>query len=144
LSHQHAGTEHILLGILREEQCIAAQFLIERGLRLDAIRDELAQTVLDRQALIASIKPNNLPEAGVVPDADTAIRIAEVIWRPLYGLDAIDRQKPYKAELQSGRLWIVTGTSPTQGTAPLSTVIAKEDGRILAIGPLPSSRHQHT
>ncbi len=34
LSHKHIGTEHLLLGLLREEKCFAAEILQERGLRL--------------------------------------------------------------------------------------------------------------
>src|SRR5438874_4802871 len=41
LNHRHIGTEHLLLGILREDKCMAAQILTGRGLRLDAIREEL-------------------------------------------------------------------------------------------------------
>ena len=32
LSHKHIGTEHLLLGLLREEKCFAAEILQERGL----------------------------------------------------------------------------------------------------------------
>jgi len=42
LSHKHIGTEHLLLGLLREEKCFAAKILHERGLRLSTIREELA------------------------------------------------------------------------------------------------------
>ena len=38
LSHKHIGTEHLLLGLLREEKCFAAEILHERGLRLSTIR----------------------------------------------------------------------------------------------------------
>ena len=34
LNHKHIGTEHLLLGLLREEKCFAAEILHERGLRL--------------------------------------------------------------------------------------------------------------
>src|SRR5213082_3167236 len=44
LSHKHIGTEHLLLGLLREEKCFAAEILHERGLRLSTIREELART----------------------------------------------------------------------------------------------------
>src|SRR5436305_2431243 len=43
LSHKHIGTEHLLLGLLREEKCFAAQILMERDLRLNQVREELAQ-----------------------------------------------------------------------------------------------------
>ena len=42
LSHQHIGTEHLLLGLLREENSFAAQLLKERGIMLSRIREELA------------------------------------------------------------------------------------------------------
>jgi uncharacterized damage-inducible protein DinB len=44
LSHKHIGTEHLLLGLLREERCFAAEILQERGLQLPAIREELQRT----------------------------------------------------------------------------------------------------
>src|SRR5947199_1101798 len=43
LQHRHIGTEHLLLGLLREERSMAAQILYERGLRLNAVRDEIAR-----------------------------------------------------------------------------------------------------
>lgn len=39
--NRHIGTEHLLLGILREEKSHAAEILYERGLRLNQIRDDL-------------------------------------------------------------------------------------------------------
>jgi len=45
LSHQHIGTEHLLLGLLREENSFAAQLLHERGLRLSAVREQLATEI---------------------------------------------------------------------------------------------------
>jgi len=43
LNHKHVGTEHLLLGILREEKCFASEILQERGLRLSALREELSR-----------------------------------------------------------------------------------------------------
>src|SRR5712672_1102824 len=48
LSHRHIGTEHLLLGLLREEKCFAAEILHERGLRLSTIREELARTTQEK------------------------------------------------------------------------------------------------
>ena len=50
LSHKHIGTEHLLLGLLREEKCFAAEILSERGLRLPAIREELQRTTQEKPA----------------------------------------------------------------------------------------------
>jgi ATP-dependent Clp protease ATP-binding subunit ClpC len=43
LSHKHIGTEHLLLGLLREDRSFAAEILHERGLRLSTIREELGR-----------------------------------------------------------------------------------------------------
>jgi ATP-dependent Clp protease ATP-binding subunit ClpC len=43
LGHKHIGTEHLLLGLLRDEKCFASEILQERGLKLAQIRDELAR-----------------------------------------------------------------------------------------------------
>jgi ATP-dependent Clp protease ATP-binding subunit ClpC len=48
LSHKHIGTEHLLLGLLREDKCFAAEILHERGLRLSALREELGRIQNDK------------------------------------------------------------------------------------------------
>ncbi len=51
LGHRHIGTEHLLLGLLREENSPAAEILYERGLRLSDVRNELMrQSNLERNA----------------------------------------------------------------------------------------------
>ncbi len=42
LQHRHIGTEHLLLGLLREERSMAAEILFEYGLSLAAVRAEVA------------------------------------------------------------------------------------------------------
>ncbi len=42
LSHKHIGTEHLALGLLREEKCFAAQLLKEHGVSLSTLREEVA------------------------------------------------------------------------------------------------------
>jgi hypothetical protein len=44
LAHQCIGTGHLLLALLREDKCFASEILHERGLRLDAIREDLSHT----------------------------------------------------------------------------------------------------
>ncbi|HZT57654.1 MAG TPA: ATP-dependent Clp protease ATP-binding subunit [Pyrinomonadaceae bacterium] len=43
LQHRHIGTEHLLLGLLREERSMAAEILYERGLKLHAVREEISR-----------------------------------------------------------------------------------------------------
>ncbi len=41
LSHNYVGTEHLLLGLLREADGVAAQVLMNLGLKLDEVREEV-------------------------------------------------------------------------------------------------------
>jgi len=41
LSHNYVGTEHILLGLLREQEGVAAQVLMNLGLKLEEVREEV-------------------------------------------------------------------------------------------------------
>jgi hypothetical protein len=43
LNHMHIGTEHLMVGLLREEKCFAAQLLRERGLNLAFVREQVRQ-----------------------------------------------------------------------------------------------------
>ncbi len=44
MNHEHIGTPHLLLGLLREEKSLAAQLLREQGLTLDSLRDQVHQS----------------------------------------------------------------------------------------------------
>ncbi|WP_420237293.1 ATP-dependent Clp protease ATP-binding subunit [Telmatobacter bradus] len=50
LTHKHIGTEHLLLGLLREEKCFASEILQERGLKLSQIREELSRVTQEKPA----------------------------------------------------------------------------------------------
>ena len=41
LNHNYVGTEHLLLGLLREQECVAAQVLMNLGLKLEDVREEV-------------------------------------------------------------------------------------------------------
>src|SRR5262249_21152685 len=41
LNHNYVGTEHLLLGLLREQEGVAAQVLVNLGLKLEDVRDEV-------------------------------------------------------------------------------------------------------
>lgn len=73
------------------------------------------------------------PPEGYVPNAETAIKIAEAVWLPIYGED-IYRKKPFKAALKDST-WIVTGSLPQGlflGGVP-RTEISKDTGCILHV-----------
>jgi ATP-dependent Clp protease ATP-binding subunit ClpC len=41
LNHNYVGSEHLLLGLLREEESVAAQVLMNLGLKLEEVRAEV-------------------------------------------------------------------------------------------------------
>ena len=43
LNHNYVGTEHLLLGLLREQEGVAAQVLMNLGLKLEDVRKEVLQ-----------------------------------------------------------------------------------------------------
>jgi hypothetical protein len=59
LNHKHIGTEHLLLGLLREETCFAAQLLREHGVTLASVREQVqrsaAPSAQDRYASLVRI-----------------------------------------------------------------------------------------
>jgi ATP-dependent Clp protease ATP-binding subunit ClpC len=50
LAHKHVSTEHLLLGLLREEKCFAAEILEGCGLRLATIREEVSRVRSEQTA----------------------------------------------------------------------------------------------
>jgi len=43
LGHGHVGTEHILVGLLSVEGSLGARLLLERGLKPEVVREQLAR-----------------------------------------------------------------------------------------------------
>ena len=50
LLHTYIGTEHLLLGILREERSVAAGILYDKGMRLASVRDDIVQLLNEKTA----------------------------------------------------------------------------------------------
>jgi len=57
LAHRHIGMEHVLVALLRVEGSLAAQLLRERGLKPEAIREQLAKAP-GRVSAKAPLEPN--------------------------------------------------------------------------------------
>ncbi len=51
LLHNYIGTEHLLLGILREERSVAATILSEKGMRLNTVREDIVQLLNEKTTL---------------------------------------------------------------------------------------------
>ena len=62
--------------------------------------------------LAAALYPQGVkPSKGFVPDAATAVKVAEAVLTPVYGQNTIESERPFKANLQ-GDIWTVNGTLP--------------------------------
>jgi len=65
LNHNYIGTEHILLGLLRETEGIAAQVLMNLGLKLEDVRQEVLN-------LLGAGVENGIPSMNMKMDPTTA------------------------------------------------------------------------
>ena len=71
--------------------------------------------------------------SGPVADAETAIRLAEQAWIPVYGSEQIAGQRPFVATLSNG-VWFVRGSLPANSVGGVvEAEIAATDGRVLRI-----------
>ena len=57
--HNYIGTEHILLGLMREEKSVAAGILGEKGMRLSSVREDIVQ-LLNEKANVGKTKETPL------------------------------------------------------------------------------------
>ncbi|MBE3111990.1 MAG: ATP-dependent Clp protease ATP-binding subunit, partial [Acidobacteria bacterium] len=59
LLHNYVGTEHLLLGILRNDRSMAAAILAEKGMRLNTVRDDIVQ-LLNEKTTVTRVKETPL------------------------------------------------------------------------------------
>ena len=65
LNHNYVGTEHILLGLLREQEGVAAQVLMNLGLKLEEVREEVLNLLgHGAEGVEGSERPGGLPGAS--------------------------------------------------------------------------------
>lgn len=73
-SNKTIGTGHLLLGLLRQEECLAAQILDDRGVRLESTRKELARAPHDDTIRKQFVRERGRLPEGVV-ELQTRIRL---------------------------------------------------------------------
>lgn len=80
----------------------------------------------------ASYRNSQTPQNGYVPNKETAAKIAEVIWIPLFG-EKVLNFKPYKVTLKNDSVWAVEGTlKDSKGGVPYME-ISKMDCKVLLV-----------
>ncbi|MBI5369546.1 MAG: AAA family ATPase [Planctomycetes bacterium] len=58
LGHDYVGTEHLLLGLVRENEGVAAQVLLNLGMKLDELREEVLEILNVSPANAESLDPS--------------------------------------------------------------------------------------
>lgn len=77
LGDEHIATEHLLLGILREEKCLSARLLRERGLTIERARVQIAEAAQE-SAVQARSASQGIGSRGAMGYPVTSVRIVEV------------------------------------------------------------------
>src|SRR5436190_938845 len=76
LHHEYVGTEHLLLGVMREEKGIGAQVLREAGVTVEAERSEVLRVLGTQSSEASSATPPATPPIPYTPDARASLQLA--------------------------------------------------------------------
>src|SRR5438132_303294 len=139
LSHKHVGTEHLLLGLLREEKCFAAEILHERGLHLSTMREELARTSQEkaqpqrqRESSLLSEFSRDLTQAATDTQLDPLVGRESELERVIHILCRRTKNNPVLiGEAGVGKTAIVEGLAQRIADGEVPSFLA--DKRILAL-----------
>ena len=91
LLHDYVGTEHLLLGLLGEQHCVAASILVEKGMRLSTVRKDIVQLLNEKTTLTQveviprlNIRKLSLPLAMIAAMFMLVVGLARLV-SPDYG-----------------------------------------------------------
>src|SRR5437667_3061863 len=76
LNHAYVGTEHLLLGVLREEKGIGAQVLTAAGVTLEVARSEVLRLLFTAMPEALATTPPTPPPLPYTPDARGSLQLA--------------------------------------------------------------------
>jgi ATP-dependent Clp protease ATP-binding subunit ClpA len=127
LGHNHIGTEHILLGIVREKEGVAARILLDFDADADKVRGEILRT-------ISAPRPYLQPGGAPLEALDVAPELEEEIMRVRRAKErAIERQSFARAARLRDR---------ERRLIKLARAGDAEAFRQLAAKPLPGAPHE--
>ena len=82
--------------------------------------------------VLAGKHHNVLTFREAVPSPQAAIDVAFAVWLPIYGANALENQKPFRAT-RYDEYWFVTGTLKTQLGGTAEAVIRAKNAEVLNI-----------
>ncbi len=140
LGHKHIGTEHVLLGLLREEKCFAAALLAERGVKLLVLREDLARAAHTAVARAPEGSPALTESFKDLTQAAMDGQLEPIVGRDLE-LDSVveilccrDKKNPLLVgQPRAGKTAIVEGLAQRIAYGKVPLCLAEK--RILAVKP---------
>jgi len=140
LAQQHIGTEHLLLGLLREEKCFGARILTERGVQLIRVREELAKQ--PHEAAVSQKRPSVLDElrpciSDLVDQTQSLIGREKELDRLIELLCRFNRKNPVLVgEAGVGKRSIVGGLSRRIADGNIPQALSEKVILVLDLPPL--------
>ncbi len=98
LNHNYVGTEHLLLGLLREQDGVAAQVLMNLNLKLEDVREEVLNL------LGASQEEGEAASTGMAPAGETKNKKSKTPALDSFGRDLTELARLGKLDPVIGRL----------------------------------------
>jgi ATP-dependent Clp protease ATP-binding subunit ClpC len=136
LRHNYIGTEHILLGLLREEEGIAARVLEDLGVTLDEVRAQVAR-IIGRGDELAAGKIPFTPRAKKV--LELSLREAVSMKHGYIGTEHILLGLASQGEGVAARILINLGADPEKIRNDVTGLLSQPDPpgepAILPAGP---------
>jgi hypothetical protein len=89
LGHDYIGTEHLLLGLIREGEGVAAQVLVRLGADLNRVRRRVIQLLHGRQVAVPTEVPAKEPASfGDASDLPRRVRVAPGVLSSVNALES--------------------------------------------------------
>jgi hypothetical protein len=120
LEHRHIGTEHLLLGLLREKKFFAAEILLDQGLSLDASRARFAK---DLGVEVSSSFRTGLLKGVPRPERDQAVEIHGSRWNADYVRDRVKTCRQFNWHWQR-QTWMARDIVTNRATVGISFDVA--------------------
>jgi ATP-dependent Clp protease ATP-binding subunit ClpC len=128
LRNNYVGTEHLLLGLVREDEGVAAQVLINLGASLPEIRAQVQQLL----GIIPDEPVRRVPRRTVEPAAEPPADLPPRTERAVYHLDAVvDLLTQMKEDAVSGQdfEWAATLRDQSDRLRKLKELLLRERHR---------------